>query len=99
MRQSRSCMYVCMYVCMYGMYDMYVYVYMYVYMYVYVCMYVCPSIQLTQYNYMHSKYEDNIKTIKERTDLLRLSATGDGLVCVHKSLASTVLCMVTVITH
>ena len=48
---------------------------------------------------MHSKYEDNIKTIKEHTDLLRLSATGDGLVCVHKSLASTVLCMVTVITH
>ena len=47
---------------------------------------------------MHSKYEDNIKTIKEHTDL-RLSTPGDGLVCVHKSLASTALCMVTVIMH
>ena len=86
--------YVCMYVCMY----MYVCVYVcMVCMYMYVCMYVCVSIQLTQYNYMHNKYED-IKRMKEHTDL-RLSTPGDGLVCVHKNLASTVLCMITVIMH
>ena len=46
---------------------------------------------------MHNKYED-IKRMKEHTDL-RLSTPGDGLVCVHKNLASTVLCMITVIMH
>ena len=45
---------------------------------------------------MHSKYE-HIR-IKEHTDL-RLSATGGDFVGVHKGLASTALCLVTVIMH